>query len=102
MIPALITSARVPKSLDADTRNRRYLISMGVRVVCFIAACFAPFPAMIPLMIGAAVIPAIAVILANNIDLRTPAPESRTPQETLEAPALESSLVVRGDVEDEA
>ena len=32
-IPALITSARVPRSLDADERNRRYLVSMTVRVL---------------------------------------------------------------------
>lgn len=100
MIPALITSARVGKSLDADTRNHRYLISMGVRIVCFVAACFAPFPANIGLIAAAAIIPAVAVILANNVDLRTP-PREEPGQAPVDAPALGSGVVVPGDVEEQ-
>jgi Protein of unknown function (DUF3099) len=97
-LPALITSARVGKSLDADQRNRRYLASMAVRVACFLAGCFAPAPYNIALFIGAAIIPGVAVILANAIDIRTPPPEP-TAQAAPTASAISSAIVVDGEVE---
>ena len=100
-MPALITSARIPKSLDADQRIRRYLASMAVRVVCFISGCFAPFPYNVLLFVGAAVIPGVAVILANAIDLRTPPPET-TGTGSADAHTLTTGGVVPGDVEDAA
>jgi hypothetical protein len=98
VVPALITSARIPKSLDADQRMHRYLASMAVRVACFITGCFAPFPFNIALFVGAAVIPGVAVILANAIDLRTPPPESVATGH-VDGPALTTGEVVQGDVE---
>lgn len=100
-MPALITSARIPKSLDADQRIRRYLASMAVRVVCFISGCFAPFPYNVLLFVGAAVIPGVAVILANAIDLRTLPPET-TGTGSADAHTLTTGGVVPGDVEDAA
>jgi len=97
-IPALITSARISKSLDADQRMKRYLWSMTVRVVCFIAACLTPFPANILLIAGAAIIPGIAVILANAIDMRVPVETVSDAPGAV--PALTTGVVVQGGVED--
>nr|NLI49627.1 DUF3099 domain-containing protein [Propionibacterium sp.] len=99
-IPALITSARVPRSLDADERNRRYLVSMTVRVLCFLAGCFAPFPANIAFFVGAAIIPGFAVILANAVDRRTDGVPPTTPTDA-DARQLPAGLVVPGDVDPE-
>lgn len=55
--PVLITSARRAKSLDADERNRRYLLTMAVRVACFIGGVLSPSPWNWVLFVGAAVIP---------------------------------------------
>lgn len=98
-IPALITSARAPRSLDTGERTRRYFLSMAVRVVCFISACFAPLPWNLLLFVGAAVIPGVAVILANAVDRRTPpapAPQEAAP----DLPALPGGLVIPGDLDE--
>jgi len=97
-LPALITSARIGTSLDADQRNRRYLASMAVRVACFLSGCFAPAPYNIVLFVCAAIIPGVAVILANAIDIRTPPPEP-TAQAAPTASSITSGIVVDGEVE---
>lgn len=98
--PALITSARTRRSLDTDARRRRYLWTMAVRVVCFIAATMTPLPWNLLLLVGAAVLPTIAVMLANAIDQRAaalPTPEQAAPR--LE---LDSGNTVGGTVEDDS
>lgn len=83
---ALITSARFSKSLDADQRRTRYLWTMAARVVCFLAATVTPLPWNLLLLLAAAVLPTLAVMLANAIDLRgaaapvTPPPGEPRPQ----------------------
>lgn len=66
----LVTQAHKPKSEDIGYRERRYLIMMGIRVVCFLAAIvmvtqgagwWAAFPA-----VGALLIPYFAVVFANG------------------------------------
>ncbi len=97
--PALITSARFSKTLDADARTRRYLISMAVRVACFLGGCFTPFPWSWVLFAGAAVIPPVAVLLANAIDQRTvpgPAPLAAEGERA----ALPPATVIPGSVEE--
>lgn len=94
----VITSARRAKSLDADARNRRYLWTMAVRVACFLGGVFAPHPWNWVLFIGAAVIPPMAVMLANAVDLRRD-PEA-SDAEPAQRPALSAGGVVRGSVED--
>ena len=95
----LITNARQPKSLDAEQRNKRYLISMAVRVACFLGGVAAPTPWNWVLFVGAAIIPPIAVALANAVDLR------RTPDATDDASTqlkeLTPDTVVPGSVEDD-
>ena len=69
---ALITGARKSRSLDADERNRRYLITITVRVICFVSGSFAPAPWNWLLYAAAAFLPVMAVLLANAIDKRSP------------------------------
>jgi hypothetical protein len=66
----LVTEARRPMSEDITYRQRRYLIMMGLRVVCFVVAIIlfangagwlTAFPA-----VGAIIIPYFAVVFANG------------------------------------
>lgn len=94
--PPLITSARWSKSLDTEARSVRYLITMAFRVVSFVAGCFAPNPWNWVLFAAAAVLPAVAVVLANAIDQRTqPGPPL---EETAAHLALTPGVVVLGAV----
>jgi hypothetical protein len=66
----LVTEARRPRSEDIAYRERRYLIMMGIRVVCFVVAIAvyaagAGWYAAIP-VVGALVIPYFAVVFANG------------------------------------
>ncbi|HRA75321.1 MAG TPA: DUF3099 domain-containing protein [Propionicimonas sp.] len=70
--PALITSARFARSLDNGQRRTRYLWTMGARVACFLAATVTPLPWNLLLLLAAAVLPTLAVMLANAVDLRQP------------------------------
>ena len=64
-----ITSAPEPLADDIDRRARRYLLQMGLRTFCFLAAVFTwgriPTWISVALLIGAVVLPYIAVVLAN-------------------------------------
>jgi hypothetical protein len=66
----LVTEAQRSKSEDIRFRERRYLIMMGIRVVCFLAAVLlfvnhAGWLTAIP-AVGAIAIPYFAVVLANG------------------------------------
>jgi hypothetical protein len=66
----LVTEAHRPKSEDISHRERRYLITMAIRVVCFVVAVvlFAQglgWLAAIPIL-GAITIPYFAVVVANT------------------------------------
>jgi Protein of unknown function (DUF3099) len=66
----LVTQARRPMSEDISYRQRRYLLMMGIRTLCF-AIAVVLFVAhlrwliLIP-AVGAIIIPYIAVIFANG------------------------------------
>lgn len=64
-----ITSAPEPLADDLARRQRRYLWQMGLRVVCFLAAgllwSHVPVAVPITLLVAAAVLPYVAVLLAN-------------------------------------
>lgn len=96
--PALITSARISRSLDADERNKRYLITMAFRVICFLSGCLAPQPWNWVLFTAAGVLPSIAVLLANAQDRRTPPPVDPVPMTETNALALTTGTVVTGEV----
>ena len=66
----LVTDAKRPLSEDIAFRERRYLVMMGIRVLCFLltiglfvahAGWFAAIPA-----VGAILIPYFAVVFANG------------------------------------
>ncbi|MEN1973818.1 DUF3099 domain-containing protein [Cellulomonas olei] len=64
-----ITSAPEPLGADQARRARRYLIQMGVRVACFVLAVLTwthvPLWLSLVLIVGAVVLPYIAVLFAN-------------------------------------
>src|SRR5713226_10254096 len=68
--PHVVTEARRSLTEDVAYRQRRYLIMMGIRVVCFVVAVLlfvnhAGWLTAIP-AVGAIVIPYFAVIFANG------------------------------------
>jgi hypothetical protein len=68
--PVRITTAGTSPSADIAARQKRYLLSMGTRTVCFVGAIVAALAGVSwlwPILIGAAlVLPYIAVVMANN------------------------------------
>jgi len=61
-----ITSAQPGHSVDLHRREVRYLISMGIRTVCFVGAVIATGPLRWVLVAGAVLLPYFAVVLANT------------------------------------
>lgn len=98
---ALITSAKKSRSLDADERNRRYLITITFRVIAFVSGSFAPAPWNWVLYGAAAFLPVMAVLLANAIDKRSP-PGVPDDDDAPRRPALTGGDIVPGHVEDGA
>jgi Flp pilus assembly protein TadB len=66
--PVLITEAEVSQSEQAAHRRRRYALTMGIRVVClvFAAVFYKIVWLMIILAVLGAVLPWIAVLMAND------------------------------------
>jgi hypothetical protein len=61
-----ITSASRPHSEDIRGRERRYLISMGIRTLCFLlAVAFMGHWVMWFFLAGSIFLPYVAVVLAN-------------------------------------
>lgn len=60
-----ITSAQQGLSSDLPTRQRRYLISMVIRTIFFVAAVFLPSPIRWFCVVGALILPYFAVVMAN-------------------------------------
>ncbi|MGH3320132.1 MAG: DUF3099 domain-containing protein [Streptosporangiaceae bacterium] len=63
-----ITDARSPLSRDIAHRQRRYLITMGIRTAGLLVAVLVPIPlpAKIAAMAAAIVLPYFAVVIANG------------------------------------
>lgn len=75
--PIRITTAGSTAEADLARRQRRYLISMSIRTVCFIGAAIAGMAGVTwlwPILIVAAlVLPYVAVVNANAATTRTDA-----------------------------
>lgn len=73
-----VTAVPVSAAEDRAFRQRAYLISMSLRVLCFLAAIAlpAPMPIRIVLIAGAIFLPYFAVVVANAARRKT----SDTPQ----------------------
>ncbi|MQY08630.1 DUF3099 domain-containing protein [Actinomadura macrotermitis] len=66
-----VTNAPKPLSEDIGHRQRRYLVSMGIRTGCFVAAVLAgvagaPLWVLGLLVAGALFLPYISVVIANG------------------------------------
>ena len=68
-----VTSVAVSASEDRAFRQRVYLISMSLRVVCFLTAILiaGPLPLRLVLIGGAILLPYFAVVAANAARRRT-------------------------------
>jgi hypothetical protein len=91
-----ITDARLSTSEDLDRRQRRYLWTMLVRVICFGLMIVVPGWWRVVALAGAVVLPAAAVLLANSVDRR--APVTRPLADDIVRPALPSGDVIPGEV----
>jgi hypothetical protein len=60
-----ITSAPTGLSKDQSARQRRYFFSMMVRTACFLLTVLLPSPYRWFALLGAVVLPYIAVVVAN-------------------------------------
>ncbi len=64
-----ITTAAESRNADIAARQRRYLLSMGLRTLCFVGAILASLAGihwLWPILIvGALVLPYVAVVMAN-------------------------------------
>jgi Protein of unknown function (DUF3099) len=60
-----ITAARVPLSEDVAGRQRRYVIQMSIRAVCFLLAVLVPGFMRYVFLLAAIVLPYVAVVGAN-------------------------------------
>ncbi len=65
-----VTSAPPSVADDQGTRMRRYLIAMGLRGVCFVLAIVTSGWLRWSFVVGAVVLPYIAVVLANAVGPR--------------------------------
>ena len=73
--PVSITTARDSRSDDIRRRQIKYLVSMGIRTVCFVLAVVFSGPLRWVFVAAAFALPYFAVVLANAADSRTrPAP----------------------------
>lgn len=96
---AVITDARRGTTLDLQARTTRYLITMGFRTACFVGMIFVPGVWKLVLLVGAALLPGIAVLFANAED-RHQSPMNDNRPDPWTPPAITSGEVVEGEVVD--
>lgn len=96
-----ITSARRGLTEDLDGRVRRYLVSMGVRTACFVVAVLTTGPVRWTALVGAVLLPYIAVVVANaGRENGRQDPSALFQHTRVELPSASSARVLR--VEDDA
>lgn len=95
----VITTAGRSKTLDIDARNRRYLWTMGLRTVCFLAFLIVPGWWKLLALAGAALLPMV-VLLANASDNRPPPLVTNDDMEEGGLVALPGNAVIEGTVEE--
>jgi hypothetical protein len=65
--PVRITTAPTSHGDDIDRRRRRYLFSMAIRTLCFVGAVVVgPGWLRWVLVVGAFILPYVAVVMANS------------------------------------
>lgn len=60
-----VTSARTSLTDDQSARNKRYMLSMSIRVVCFVLCIVTDGWLRWTFFVGALVLPWVAVVIAN-------------------------------------
>ena len=68
--PVRITTAATSRAEDIRHRQRRYLLSMLIRTLCFVGAVVADGWLRWVLVAGAFVLPYVAVVMANSASPR--------------------------------
>ena len=82
-----ITTAATSPQADISARQRRYVISMAIRTVCFVAAIVVGPGWLRWVLVAAAVLlPYVAVVMANATSSKTDGFELRTDQFRTELP----------------
>jgi hypothetical protein len=77
--PIRITSATRSHSEEIAGRQRRYIISMAIRTICFLlAVVFAPGALMWVFIAASFLLPSVAVVLANAQAPTDPDPNPET------------------------
>ena len=75
--PIRITTASAGAGADIATRQKRYIITMGVRTLCFVVVAILAMthlgPGWLPwiFVVGAVVLPYVAVVMANAADTKS-------------------------------
>ncbi|HEX6233272.1 MAG TPA: DUF3099 domain-containing protein [Jiangellaceae bacterium] len=91
-----VTTARPGRSDDLSARQRRYLWMMGIRIVCVPFALLVEGWVRWVFIIGAVVLPYLAVVVANAVG--RPAPGALTPVPPMEQRAIEARPSSAGDL----
>lgn len=96
-----ITSARPSRALDRSGRERRYVLTMGIRMACFVLAIAIDGPWRWAFVVGAVVLPYFAVVLANVSSTRSTrgVDEIVDPTAIGQAPYNETSRQTRNEAE---
>ncbi len=75
--PVRITTASAGAGADIDSRQKRYIVTMGIRTLCFVAVAVLAMthvgPTWLPwiFVIGAVVLPYVAVVMANATNTKS-------------------------------
>jgi hypothetical protein len=98
-----ITTAASDRNLDIAARQRRYLLSMSLRSLCFVGAVIAGLAGvnwLWPILIaGALVLPYVAVVMANAVTTRTDAFDLADTAYRRELPTSSATPLDRGQDE---
>jgi peptidoglycan/LPS O-acetylase OafA/YrhL len=98
-VPIRITTAQSSVGADISHRQRRYLIAMGVRTLCFLVVAGLAIshagPGWLPwiFVVGAVVLPYVAVVMANAAGTKSDG------FELLDGPSQDPELPGRTDSE---
>ena len=97
--PIRITTAAESRQVDIAHRQKRYLMAMGIRTLCFIGAVIAGVNHVVwlwPVLIVAALfLPYVAVVMANAVNTK-----GTTAMDLLDSPFDRHELRQRPDEED--
>ncbi len=97
----VITNALMGRSDDVSMRQHRYLLTMAIRTLCFLGLAVTHGYMRWICVAGAAILPAIAVLLGNATDRRTPGQViDVTGKPPVERPAIDSGHTIEGEVEE--